>query len=65
MHLLARQWRKAEEPGKELPSRAFHILSKTTAFQEYYDKTQDFLKTVSGMDPLLEGELLYLVAGYY
>lgn len=48
---------KAEEPRKELPSRVIHILSETTAFGEYYGQAQGFLKTVSGMDPLLEGKL--------
>ena len=56
VELLSKQWRGADEPGKEIESRSFHVLSQTTTFGEYYDQTQSFLKTVSGMDPLLEGE---------
>lgn len=54
--LLSKQWRIADKPGEELPSRVFSILPETTTFAEYYDETQHFLKAVSGMDPLLESK---------
>jgi hypothetical protein len=50
--LLASQWRKADDSNK---GRKFIVVSTTTTFGNYYDETQDILKTVSGMDPLLEG----------
>ena len=34
----------------------FRVAADTTTFTNYYDETQSFLKTVSGMDPLLERE---------
>ena len=53
--LLASQWRKADESTKVVEARKFIVVSTTTTFGSYYDETQDILKTVSGMDPLLEG----------
>ena len=53
--LLTQQWVKAEEPTKEVESRKFVVVPATTNFGSYYDEIQGFLRTVSGMDPLLEG----------
>ena len=53
--LLASQWRNAPEPARELEHRVFRVPTDTTTFANYYYETQSFLKTVSRMDPLLEG----------
>jgi len=53
--LLARQWRKPDEPGQELSPRVFRISSTSTTFSQYYDEIQEQLKSIAGMDQLLPG----------
>ena len=59
--LLASQWRKADDSNKGVEARKFIEVSATTTFGNYYDETQDILKAVSGMDPLLEGSSLVCI----
>lgn len=53
--LLARQWRKPDEPGCELSPKVFHISSTSSTFSQYYDEIQELLKSMAGMDQLLPG----------
>ncbi len=53
--LLATQWRRAKELGQELEQRVFYLPTGTSTFKQYYDETQQSLKTLSGMDPFVEG----------
>ena len=53
--LLARQWRKPDEPCQEVSPRVFQISSTSTIFSEYYDKVQERLKSMAGMAELLPG----------
>ena len=52
--LLAGQWRKAQ-PRSELPPRVLKLPKDSKAFSNYYDKVQDDLQAISGMDELLAG----------
>ena len=53
--LLARQWRKPDEPGREISPRVFRISSSSSTFSQYYDEIQELLKSMAGMDQLLPG----------
>jgi hypothetical protein len=55
VNLFAKQWRKADGPTKEIEKRIFQIPTLGTPYEPYYDEIQMFLKSVSGLDPLLEG----------
>lgn len=48
--MFAGQWRKPEE----LQTRVFE-LPNSNSFEEYYDRIQGDLQTMSGMDELLAG----------
>ena len=54
--LLAKQWRKSQ-PRTELPPTltVFSLAPKSAAFEAYYDKVQEHLQSLSGMDELLAG----------
>ena len=55
--LLAKQWRKSQAQT-ELPPRIFTLSTGYHTFQDYYDKVQEQLKLLSGMDELLAGSLM-------
>ena len=54
-NLLAQQWRAADEPGQEVPTRVFYISPNSVTFNPYYNGVQDAMKAMAGMDDLLEG----------
>ena len=54
-NLLARQWRKPDEAGREVPPRVFQISNTSTTFSQYYDEVQEWLKSMAGMDQMLPG----------
>ena len=62
--LLATQWRKAQ-PQSEVPSRILKLPKDSEAFSNYYDKVQDDLLAISGMDELLAGTLRTLLNTNY
>ena len=53
--LLAHQWRHAQA-DTEVSPRIFRLSSKSSTFSDFYDKVQDDLKSISGMDELLAGK---------
>ena len=53
--LLAKQWRAADGPELEVPSRVFYVSPTSVTFNQYYNGVQDAMKAMAGMDELLEG----------
>lgn len=53
--MYGKQWKKPANEGEEVPRRVFHILRSSPTFETYYDEVQESLKSMAGMDELLQG----------
>ena len=51
-------WRKKPEEETELEIIEFELPRNSIAFSEYYDRMQEDLEAISGMDELLAGMLV-------
>ena len=54
-NLYAKQWRKPAIKDEELSPKVFHITPNSPVFGEYYDRVQELLQSMAGMDELLQG----------
>ena len=53
--LFSKQWRQPDSSGQKLPTLEFHIPEESTAFADYYDRIQDNLESLAGMDEFIAG----------
>lgn len=56
---LAAHWKKTK-PNTEIPPTLFKIAKESPAFSGYYDRVQENLQSIAGMDELLAG-ICYLM----
>ena len=62
--LFSKQWRISHNET-ELPSRIFVLDERSNVFEEYYDKIQEYLQSLSGMDEFLSGEFVCCIIYYF